>query len=57
MWIFEDEFHPIAAPKALSGRRTFHFVAEWLSRALSGRIPPNLARKVMIRPNGDGFYD
>jgi len=57
MWIFEDEFHPITAPKALSGRRTFHFVAEWMSRALSGRIPPDHARKVMIKPNGDGFHD
>lgn len=57
MWIFEDEFHPIIAPRALAGRRTFHFVAEWMSRALSGKIAPDHARKIMIKPNGDGFFD
>jgi pimeloyl-ACP methyl ester carboxylesterase len=57
MWIFEDEFHPIIAPKALCGRRTFHFVAEWMARALTGKIAPGHAQKRLIQPNGDGFYD
>ena len=57
MWVFEDEFHPITAPKALGGRRTFHYVAEWMDRALSGKIAPDHARKTLIRQNGDGLYD
>jgi pimeloyl-ACP methyl ester carboxylesterase len=57
MWIFEDEFHPIIAPTALAGRRTFHFVAEWMSRALAGAIAPDHTRKVFVRKNGEGFYD
>ena len=57
MWIFEDEFHPITAPKALGGRRTFHYVAEWMDRALSGKIAPDHARKTLIRQNGDSLYD
>ena len=57
MWIFEDEFHPIIVPKALSGRRTFHFVAEWMSRALSGEITADHARKIFVKQNGEGFYD
>jgi pimeloyl-ACP methyl ester carboxylesterase len=57
MWIFEDEFHPIRAPKALAGHGTFHFVAAWMSRALSGQIAPGHVRKAFIRPNGEGFYE
>lgn len=57
LWIFEDEFHPIIAPKALCGRRTFHLVAEWMSRALSGEIAPDHTRKAFIKQNGDGLYD
>ncbi len=57
LWVFEDEFHPIIAPKALSGRRTFHLVAEWMVRALSGGIDPHHARRILIKQNGDGFYD
>jgi len=57
MWIFEDEFHPIRTPKALAGRGTFHFVAEWMSRALAGEVPAGHARKVYVRANGGGFYD
>ena len=57
MWVFEDEFHPIGAPRALSGRGTFHFIAAWMERALSGRIAPGHRRKALIRANGDGLYD
>jgi pimeloyl-ACP methyl ester carboxylesterase len=57
MWVFEDEFHPIRMPRALAGRGTFHFVAEWMSRALSGKIPAGHARKAYIKPDGEGFYD
>jgi hypothetical protein len=57
MWVFEDEFHPITAPKALSGRGTFHFVAEWMERALSGKIEPGHTRRRFIHANGDGLYD
>ena len=57
MWIFEDEFHSIRAPKALAGHGAFHFVAEWMSRALAGKIEPDHARKAFIQPNGIGMYD
>lgn len=57
MWIFEDEFHPIRSPKALGGRATTHFLAEWMSRALSGKIPAGHARKAFIKVNGEGLYD
>ena len=57
MWIFEDEFHSIRTPKALAGHGTFHFVAQWMSRALAGQIEPGHARKAYIQPNGIGMYD
>ncbi len=57
MWIFEDEFHSIRTPKALAGHGTFHFIAQWMSRALAGKIAPGHARKTLIRPNGVGMYD
>ena len=57
MWIFEDEFHSIRAPKGLAGHGSFHFVAEWMSRALAGKIEPDHARKAFIQPNGIGMYD
>lgn len=57
MWVFEDEFHPIGAPKALSGRSTFDFIAAWMERALNGKIAPGHKRKALIRANGDGLYD
>jgi pimeloyl-ACP methyl ester carboxylesterase len=56
-WIFEDEFHPIRSPKALGGNTTFHFLAEWMRRALSGQLASNLSRKAYIRQNGDGLFD
>ena len=57
MWVFEDEFHPIIAPKALGGRRAFHLIGEWMSRALSGQVAPGHVRKTLIRQNGEGLYD
>jgi pimeloyl-ACP methyl ester carboxylesterase len=57
LWIFEDEFHPIRSPKALGGHTTFHFLAEWMRRALSGELKDGLNRKAYIRQNGDGFFD
>jgi pimeloyl-ACP methyl ester carboxylesterase len=57
MWIFEDEFHPIRAPAALAGHNTFHFVADWMRRALNGEIPAGHARKAYIQKNGEGLYE
>ncbi len=57
MWIFEDEFHPIRAPKALGGHTTFHFLADWMRRALAGELAPNLNRRAYIQRNGDGLFD
>ena len=56
MWIFEDEFHSIHTTKPLSGRQTFHFIAEWMDRALSGQLPVSLDRKVFIHKDGQGMY-
>lgn len=57
MWIFEDEFHSIHTTKPLCGRQTFHFMAEWMDRALNGRLPDNLDRKAFIQKDGRGMYD
>jgi alpha-beta hydrolase superfamily lysophospholipase len=57
MWIFEDEFHPISAPKALGGHTTFHFLAEWMRRALAGEIKQELNRKTLVHCNGDGLFE
>ena len=57
LWIFEDEFHPIFAPPALAGQGIFHFVAEWMSKALNGILKEGFERKAYIRKNGDGFYN
>jgi dipeptidyl aminopeptidase/acylaminoacyl peptidase len=57
MWIFEDEFHPIRSPKALGGHTTFHFLAEWMRRALAGEFDQNLNRKAFIQRNGDGLFE
>ena len=56
MWIFEDEFHSIHTTKPLSGRQTFHFIAEWMERALSGQLPVSLDRKAFIHKDGQGMY-
>ncbi|MEK6708983.1 MAG: alpha/beta hydrolase [Nitrospinota bacterium] len=56
IWIFEDEFHPINHLEALAGVWTFHFVADWLKRALDGQIPASHKRKAYIRKNGEGMY-
>ena len=57
LWIFEDEFHPIFAPAELAGQGIFHFVAEWMSKALNGILKEGFERKAYIRKNGDGFYN
>jgi dipeptidyl aminopeptidase/acylaminoacyl peptidase len=57
MWIFEDEFHPIRSPKALGGHTTFHFLAEWMKRALGGEIAASHMRKRYIERNGNGLFD
>jgi len=57
LWVFEDEFHPIFAPTALAGQGTFHFVAEWMNKAMNGELKKGLERKAYIRKSGVGFYD
>lgn len=57
MWVFEDEFHSIHTTKPLAGRQTFHFMAEWMDRALNGKLPANLDRKIFIKKDGQGMYD
>jgi dipeptidyl aminopeptidase/acylaminoacyl peptidase len=57
MWVFEDEFHSIRTTKTLSGRSTFHFIAEWMDRALNGNLPKALERKTFIQKDGRGMYD
>lgn len=57
MWIFEDEFHPVHSPAGLAGHTTFHFLADWMRRALAGQIPASHDRKAFIQKNGDGLYE
>ena len=57
MWILEDEFHSIQATKALCGQPTFHFMAEWMDRALNNKRETNLDRKIFIQKDGRGMYD
>lgn len=57
LWVLEDEFHPIITTSNLSGTNTFHFVADWMRRALHGEIPEGHQRRVLIKKNGDGLFD
>ena len=57
MWIFEDEFHRIRAPKNLGGGVTFDFIAQWMLNAMNGNLASGYNKKRFIKLNGDGFYD
>tara|TARA_X000001036_G_scaffold222282_1_gene208038 strand:- start:115 stop:588 length:474 start_codon:yes stop_codon:yes gene_type:complete len=57
MWILEDEFHSIHATKALCGQPTFHFMAEWMDRALNNKLDKKLDRKIFIQKDGFGMYN
>jgi dipeptidyl aminopeptidase/acylaminoacyl peptidase len=57
MWIFEDEFHRIRAPKNLGGGATYDFIAQWMLRAMNGHVKEGHAKKRFVKLNGDGFYD
>ena len=56
MWVFEDQFHSVAADKNLLGRNTYNFIAEWMARALDEKISPSHDKKAFIKNNGDGIY-
>ena len=57
MWIFEDEFHRIRAPKNLGGGITFDFIAQWMLHAMNGAFDAGHNKKRFIKLNGDGLYD
>lgn len=57
MWIFEDEFHRIRAPKNLGGGVTFDFIAQWMLNAMNGNLAAGHNKKRFIKLNGDGFFD
>ncbi|MDH5750628.1 MAG: prolyl oligopeptidase family serine peptidase, partial [Rhodospirillales bacterium] len=57
MWVFEDQFHSVATNKCLMGRNAYNFIAEWMGRALNGKIPPSHDRKAFITVHGGGVYD
>ena len=56
MWIFEDQFHSVATNKCLMGRNTYNFIAEWMRRALDGKISSSHQKKTFIKNNGEGLY-
>ena len=56
MWVFEDEFHPIRTPEALSGHEIFHFIADWMKKALDGQFETNHSIRRYISKNGDGMF-
>ena len=57
MWILEDEFHSIHSTKALCGQPTFHFMADWMNRALNKKLDKKLDRKIFVQKDGLGMYD
>ena len=57
MWIFEDEFHRIRAPKNLGGGITFDFIAQWMLHAMNGAFDAGHNKKRFIKLNGDRLYD
>ena len=57
MWVFEDEFHPIRTPEALSGHSVFHYIAHWMRKALDGKLPSKYEKRRYISKNGDGMFD
>lgn len=57
MWVFEDEFHTLRSVEALAGLAVYPFIADWMRRALDGEIPPDHARKVLVKKNGEGMYE
>ena len=56
MWVFEDEFHPIRTPEALSGHSVFHYIAHWMRKALDGKLPSKYEKRRYISKNGDGMF-
>jgi len=57
MWVLEDEFHSIHSTKALCSRPTFHFMADWMDRALNNKLEKDLNRKIFVKKDGYGMYD
>ena len=57
IWIFEDEFHRIRAPKNLGGGITFDFIAQWMLNAMNGTVKKGHDKKRFIKLNGDGMFD
>ena len=48
MWVFEDEFHPIRTPEALSGHSVFHYIAHWMRQAWTEKFLLNMRRGVIF---------
>jgi alpha-beta hydrolase superfamily lysophospholipase len=57
LWVIEDEYHSTHTTKALCGRPTFHYLAEWMDRALNGKIPKDHNRRTFITKEGRGLYE
>jgi len=57
MWVFEDEFHPIRTPEALSGHGIFHYIASWMKKALDGGFAEDFSKRRFISKNGNGMFD
>ena len=57
MWVFEDEFHPIRAPEALSGHGIFHYIASWMKKALDDEFVKGFSKRRFISKNGNGMFD
>ncbi|MFC1491518.1 alpha/beta hydrolase family protein [Nitrospinota bacterium] len=56
LWVFEDEFHPMASLDALGGLAAYPFVADWMHRALEGEFKEGHKRRTLVQKNGEGMY-
>jgi len=58
MWVFENEFHRVAAKEGIVGLDHHLFMADWIQDALAGKFAPD-HRKIVLVPQkrGAGPYE
>lgn len=58
LWVFENEFHRVAAKEGIVGLDHHLFIADWVKDALDGRLPSDLNRVVLVpQKTGAGPYE
>jgi pimeloyl-ACP methyl ester carboxylesterase len=56
LWVFENEAHSLANPKALGGVPLFHYMLDWVRDALDGKFGPGYRRRAYITARSHGPY-